>query len=93
MLDRLETAGFVAREPDPADRRRIILRLLPARIPEVTALFASIGARLQELCAEYSTEELSLVLEFMQKRTELVKASASELREKTPQPAKKKAAQ
>src|SRR5690349_8375347 len=52
VLDRLETAGFVAREPDPADRRRIILRLLPGRVPEVTALFASIGARLQELCSE-----------------------------------------
>src|SRR5215471_15598219 len=36
VLDRLDNAGFIAREPDPADRRRIILRLLPRRIPEVT---------------------------------------------------------
>jgi DNA-binding MarR family transcriptional regulator len=94
VLDRLESAGFVAREPDPADRRRIVLRLLPGRIPEVTALFASIGARLQRLCSEYTTEQLSLVLEFLERRTELVKASAAELRDKSsPQPVKKKAAQ
>jgi DNA-binding MarR family transcriptional regulator len=92
VLDRLENAGFVAREPDPADRRRIILRLLPGQIPEVAALFEPIGTRLHQLCSEYSTEELSLVLGFMEKSTELVKASAAELREK-PQPAKKKAAQ
>ena len=92
VLDRLENAGFVAREPDPADRRRIILRLLPGRIPEVGGLFASIGARLHQLCSEYTTEELSLVLEFMERNTELVKKSAAELREK-PHPVKKKASQ
>jgi DNA-binding MarR family transcriptional regulator len=93
VLDRLESAGFVAREPDPADRRRIILRLLPGRVPEVIALFGPIGMRLQQLCAEYTTEELSLVLEFMEKRTELVRASAAELREKNAlQLGKKKAA-
>jgi DNA-binding MarR family transcriptional regulator len=91
VLDRLASAGFVAREPDPADRRRIILRLLPERVPEVAAIFESIGARLRQLCSEYTTEELSLVLAFMEKSSELVRASADELREKsTPQPGKKK---
>src|SRR5690348_14392032 len=53
VLDRLEHAGFVTREPDPADRRRVILRLLPVRRPEVGALFSSISARLGELCSRY----------------------------------------
>jgi DNA-binding MarR family transcriptional regulator len=93
VLDRLENAGFVVREHDPADRRRIIVRLLPGRIPEVAQLFASIGARLSELCATYTTEELSLVLDFMSRTAELVKASAEELRERSaPSPARKKAA-
>jgi DNA-binding MarR family transcriptional regulator len=92
VVDRLESAGFVVREPDPDDRRRVIIRLLPERGPEVAALFSSIGARLAELCSEYTNEELSLVLEFTQRTSALAKAAAAELREKgAPQPGKKKA--
>lgn len=92
VLDRLEHAGFVTREPDPGDRRRVILRLLPMRGPEVGALFSFISARLEELCSKYTTEELSLVLEFMEKTSELTRAATDELREKSaPQAGKKKA--
>jgi DNA-binding MarR family transcriptional regulator len=93
VLDRLEHGGFVVREPDPADRRRIIVRLLPGRIPELVGLFSSITARLRELCSHYTHEQLSLVLEFMEKNATLVKASAAELREKsTPNSGRKKTA-
>lgn len=93
VLDRLEHAGFVAREADPTDRRRTLIRLLPLRVPEVAGLFDSIGARLRQLCSEYTTEQLALILEFMGKSTALVRASADELREKSPPPlAKKKSA-
>ena len=30
VVDRLEEAGFVRREDDPGDRRRVILRAVPA---------------------------------------------------------------
>ena len=93
VLDRLENAGFAVREQDPADRRRIIVRLLPGRIPEVAQLFESIGARLTEVCTKYSAEELSLILDFMVTTADTVKASAEELRERsTPGTARKKVA-
>jgi DNA-binding MarR family transcriptional regulator len=81
VLDRLENAGFVVREHDPSDRRRIIVRLLPDRVPEVVGLFDPIGARLNELCSTYTTQQLSVVLDFMVRSAEVVKASAEELRE------------
>jgi DNA-binding MarR family transcriptional regulator len=34
-LDKLEAAGFVAREPDPNDRRALIVRLTPAGIGKI----------------------------------------------------------
>jgi DNA-binding MarR family transcriptional regulator len=92
VLDRLEHAGFVARETDPNDRRRIIVRPLPQRVPEMQELFAPIGARLAELCSKYTNEELSLILGFMAGSSEVVKASADELREKSPATGKKKPA-
>lgn len=90
VLDRLERAGFVVREHDPNDRRRIIVRLLPRRIPEVVELFEPIAARLEELCSKYTNEELSLILGFMMGSSELVRASADELRERSAASAKKK---
>jgi DNA-binding MarR family transcriptional regulator len=92
VLDRLESAGFVAREPDPADRRRIIVRVLPQRVPEVAGLFKPISARLAELCGRYTNEELSVILSFMRGSTEIVKASSDELRQRANSPARRKAA-
>jgi hypothetical protein len=54
-------------------------------------LFAPIGARLAELCSKYTTEELSVILGFMVGSSELVKASAEELRERSAAAGKKKA--
>jgi DNA-binding MarR family transcriptional regulator len=90
VLDRLEHAGFVAREQDPNDRRRIIVRPLPQRVPEVRDLFAPIAARLADLCSKYTNEELALILGFTEGCSEVTKASAEELRERSAAAGKKK---
>jgi DNA-binding MarR family transcriptional regulator len=33
VIDRLEQGGYVRRIPDPADRRRVIVELVPRRSP------------------------------------------------------------
>src|SRR6476660_7809191 len=35
VIDRLEQAGFVRRVPDPADRRRVIVEVVPERIATI----------------------------------------------------------
>src|SRR5688500_5827036 len=39
VLDRLERAEFVRREPDPSDRRRLRVQLVPDRLGELTAYY------------------------------------------------------
>ena len=47
MIDRLEKAGYVQRERDPTDRRRVIVRPLTERIErDIAPLYASIGERM-----------------------------------------------
>jgi DNA-binding MarR family transcriptional regulator len=62
VLDRLEAAGFVRREVDLDDRRRIIVRPLPDRMAEVAAAYQpllsradGIGRRGPELTAAVDT--------------------------------------
>jgi DNA-binding MarR family transcriptional regulator len=45
VLDRLERGGFVRRESDPSDRRRLLVRVDPERLAELEAQYAPVIAR------------------------------------------------
>jgi len=64
VIDRLENAGFVKREADNNDRRKIIIRLIagnPNNLELVRDLFAN---QIPNLLSEYKTDELKLIAEW-----------------------------
>lgn len=69
VVDRLERAGFVRRDRDPEDRRRVIVQ--PAWGPEVErmvgGLFAGLQSAFAEICGSYSDAELRVILDFMER--------------------------
>jgi DNA-binding MarR family transcriptional regulator len=69
VVDRLERAGWVARDRDPADRRAVVIRPLRSRSAELFRLYAGMNAAMDELCAGYSDEELALVADFLRRTT------------------------
>jgi DNA-binding MarR family transcriptional regulator len=81
MLNRLEEAGRVRRERDPADGRRVIVRLVPDQdtMREIGPLFDSIGKAWEDLAAHYDDEQIAFLLEFLQRSNALSRAELAQL--------------
>jgi DNA-binding MarR family transcriptional regulator len=67
VIDRLERTGFATREHDPADRRRVIVRLDEQRAEDtILPFYASKATGKAEVFARFSDAELSAVRDFLQ---------------------------
>ncbi|MDX3519190.1 MarR family winged helix-turn-helix transcriptional regulator [Streptomyces scabiei] len=80
ILNRLERAGFVTRQPDPADRRRVRVVAVPDVVERVVAVYGPFYARLAELFARYSPEELALLTDWFGRAEALARGYLDESR-------------
>jgi hypothetical protein len=65
VVARLERAGFVAREPDPHDRRKQIVTPVQARIREAEKIFASLRPTPDALLEGFDAAQLEVIAEFL----------------------------
>jgi DNA-binding MarR family transcriptional regulator len=87
LIDRLEAAGCARREPDPADRRRVIVHPLPwptAMADAVQPLYEAMGVGFEALCRQYRDEELRLILEFLRGANSMGAAAIAQAQERSP---------
>jgi DNA-binding MarR family transcriptional regulator len=80
ILNRLERGGFVTRQPDPADRRRVRVVAVPDAAERVVAVYGPFYARLAELFAQYSADELALLTDWFGRAGELARGYLEESR-------------
>jgi MarR family transcriptional regulator, organic hydroperoxide resistance regulator len=50
-LDRLQKAGYIRREPNPADRRSLIVTLVPVRNRKLSAMYGEVESETRRLLA------------------------------------------
>lgn len=80
IIDRLERGGWVQRDRDVKDGRRVVVTLDQAAAAHNTAaFFQGLERRLAELYARYSDDELALLLEFMRQTAALQQDATAEL--------------
>jgi len=81
VLDRLEQGGFVRRERDPKDRRRVIVSLNPGPgLREIGPTFGPLVRAWRAAAASYSDEELRLLLGFQRRFEDIVRGQLARLR-------------
>ena len=81
ILNRLERGGFVTRRPDPDDRRRVRVAAVPSAVSRVEALYGPYYARLIDLFADYSADEIAVLTDWFTRTTGLAQGYIDELRE------------
>jgi len=80
VLDRSESAGFVRRERDPGDRRRVTVRLVPEAITRIQPMFGGMIADMLALQGDYSDDELAVVVDVITRSSEILRTHARRIR-------------
>lgn len=84
MIDRLERRGFVQRESDPKDRRRVLVRAIENKEArdKVRTLYQPLQQSFNELIDSYSDEQLTIIVDFMRKTNAMFHDTVNSLPEK-----------
>lgn len=81
VIDRLEQSGYVRRVPDPADRRRVIVEVVPEKVAAIQATLDRVGTASAEEIGHYSEAQVALISEFLTRMEAITRAEAASLRD------------
>jgi MarR family transcriptional regulator, organic hydroperoxide resistance regulator len=85
MLRRLQQAGYVTAERDPADRRRVIVTLRPERIAELERPYERFAERAGQLIEGYRVEEVVMLVRHYERMQAMYLAELDSLRSGLPE--------
>ena len=84
IVDRLERAACVRRQPNPEDRRSVILR--PLRLAEIERqtrpIFNSLGRAINAIAAGYNQRELAAIAGYLRQTIQALHAETRKLRDR-----------
>lgn len=83
LIDRLEKNGFVRRENDPNDRRKVIIVPMYENREEISNTYLPLHAEMVKLASSYTDEELMLITQFLDRASAVLEDQIQYLSSKT----------
>ena len=80
VVDRLGAVGFVVRDSDPADRRRVIVRPIDERMAELARVYEPVLDEAAQVLQTYSEADLRLILDFEQRAADVFRGQTLRLK-------------
>jgi DNA-binding MarR family transcriptional regulator len=79
LIDRLERAGYVVRERDTLDRRKVTIYATPEKLREVDEAYGGIQAKMSKLLSAYSEEEFSVIADYLKRTAQALADATAEI--------------
>jgi DNA-binding MarR family transcriptional regulator len=80
VIDRLEKAGYVRRERDDNDRRKVFIAIVPENLARIGKLYENMQHAMLKNWSSYTDDELRLLLRFAARGYETMLAAADQLK-------------
>jgi DNA-binding MarR family transcriptional regulator len=82
MLDRLERLGYATRSADPADRRKVVVRITSKAAKKAARIYGPIALECErDVLSRYGTAELGVLLDFHRRSRQLQERHAARIKE------------
>ena len=81
VVDRLEKAGFVRRERDDSDRRKVFIAPVPERMWEIGHFYQLMQRAMEKQAAGYTDAELRLLLRYASESYQSILTATTELKD------------
>jgi len=81
LIDRLERSGYVVRERDKRDRRRVTIRAAPAKLRELDRLYRGLSVDMAALLSKYDSSQFAIIVDYIVKATEALAKQTTKLRD------------
>jgi DNA-binding MarR family transcriptional regulator len=79
LLDRLEASGYVTRERDSGDRRRVTVRAVPSRLRKIDRVYDGLYEAMGRLLGKYSAPEFAAIEDYLTRTSQVLAEQAAVL--------------
>ncbi|GGD78097.1 MarR family transcriptional regulator [Paenibacillus nasutitermitis] len=81
VIDRLEQAGYVIRDKDLNDRRRVVVKPAPEGSGDISPMFQSVIHSTLKIITQYTEQEMLLIIDFIRKCNEMTLDEMNKMKE------------